>query len=225
MFPPPHHTNPQSREEFEEDEEEKKKKEEEEAAAAAADAPADPPPADPMEDDWGSFATAGKKKKGKKGKAAEPEPVPEPEPEPPAPEPEPEPAPAPEAAADDMWGFSTTSKKKKGKKGKVSRVSYVHASLPPSRRDGGSRRRWLAKRSTWRSECHSFCIRGRSVATLAVVYKRRPSHITFARIGVSPPDGVIIRAAPRGSGQSWVAGLALRITLHTASKPQCLAMR
>jgi hypothetical protein len=79
-----------------------------------------------MDDEWGSFATAGKKKKGKKGKVAEPEPVlePEPEPEPPAePEPEPEPAPAPEAPADDMWGFSTTSKKKKGKKGKVSQVS------------------------------------------------------------------------------------------------------
>jgi outer membrane biosynthesis protein TonB len=79
-----------------------------------------------MDDEWGSFATAGKKKKGKKGKVAEPEPVPdpEPEPEPPAePEPEPEPAPAPEAPADDVWGFSTTSKKKKGKKGKVSQVS------------------------------------------------------------------------------------------------------
>ena len=79
-----------------------------------------------MDDEWGSFATAGKKKKGKKGKVAEPEPLPEPEPEPepPAePEPEPEAAPAPEAPADDMWGFSTSSKKKKGKKGKVSHVS------------------------------------------------------------------------------------------------------
>lgn len=118
------------REEFE-DEEEKKKKEEEEAklaeeAAAAAEAPADPPAAEPVEDDpWGSFATAGKKKKGKKGKVAEPEPVPEPEPEPepPAAEPEPEPA-APEAAADDVWGFTTSSKKKK-KKGKVSRFTYI----------------------------------------------------------------------------------------------------
>lgn len=85
-----------------------------------------------MDDEWGSFATAGKKKKGKKGKAAEPEPLPEPEPEPPAPEPEPEPAAAaPEAAADDMWGFATTTKKKKGKKGKVSRRSFIrvlHAS-------------------------------------------------------------------------------------------------
>jgi hypothetical protein len=82
-----------------------------------------------MDDEWGSFATAGKKKKGKKGKLAEPEPLPEPEPEPIAePEPEPEPAPAPEAPADDMWGFSTTSKKKKGKKGKVSHVSFIHVS-------------------------------------------------------------------------------------------------
>jgi len=73
-----------------------------------------------MEDEWGSFATAGKKKKGKKGKAAEPEPLP------PAPEPEPEPAAAaPEAAADDMWGFATTTKKKKGKKGKVSQRSFI----------------------------------------------------------------------------------------------------
>jgi hypothetical protein len=77
-----------------------------------------------MDDEWGSFATAGKKKKGKKGKA-EPEPLPEPEPEPPAPEPEPEPAAAPEAAADDMWGFATTTKKKKGKKGKVSHRSFI----------------------------------------------------------------------------------------------------
>ena len=87
-----------------------------------------------MEDDWGSFATAGKKKKGKKGKAAEPEPVPEPEPEPepPAAEPEPEPAAAaPEAAADDMWGFATTTKKKKGKKGKVSNaLLFVFFTLP-----------------------------------------------------------------------------------------------
>jgi hypothetical protein len=99
-----------------------------EEAAAAADAPADPPAADPMEDDWGSFATAGKKKKGKKGKVAEPEPLPELEPEPPAPEPEPEPEPAaaaPDAAADDMWGFATTTKKKKGKKGKVSQLSLT----------------------------------------------------------------------------------------------------
>jgi len=90
--------------------------------------PADAPPAEPVEDDWGGFATAGKKKKGKKGKAAEPEPLPEPEPEPepPAPEPEPEPpAAAPDAAADDMWGFATTTKKKKGKKGKVSQRSFI----------------------------------------------------------------------------------------------------
>jgi len=125
-----------------------------------------------MEDEWGSFATAGKKKKGKKGKVAEPEPVPEPEPEPVA-EPEPEPAPAaPEAAADDMWGFSTTSKKKKGKKGKVSHVSFIRVSCGES-----------------------------------------------SRIAVSPPDGAIIRAAPRVSGQGWVAELVLRITLHTASNP------
>jgi hypothetical protein len=80
-----------------------------------------------MDDEWGSFATAGKKKKGKKGKVAEPEPLPEPEPEPepPAPEPEPEPAAAPEAVADDMWGFATTTKKKKGKKGKVSHRSFI----------------------------------------------------------------------------------------------------
>ena len=106
-----------------------------EEAAAAAEAPAEAPPAEPVEDDWGGFATAGKKKKGKKGKAAEPEPLPEPEPEPepPAPEPEPEPAAAaPEAAADDMWGFATTTKKKKGKKGKVSPRSFIrvlHVSL------------------------------------------------------------------------------------------------
>jgi hypothetical protein len=42
------------------------------------------------------------------------------------------------------------------------------------------------------------------------------------RIGVSPPDGVIIRAAPRVSGQGWGAELALRITLHTASNPNVL---
>lgn len=58
-------------------------------------------------DDWGAFATVGKKKKGKKDL--------DPPLEPAAPDP------LVPAAADpeDEWGFST-GKKKKGKKGKVS---------------------------------------------------------------------------------------------------------
>ncbi|KAJ9668531.1 hypothetical protein H2201_001172 [Coniosporium apollinis] len=73
------------------EEEEKKKQEEEEAAAAApmadsafsidtGDAGGDANP----DDEWGGFATAGKKKKGKKGKGADPMPPPPPPP-PPAP--------------------------------------------------------------------------------------------------------------------------------------------
>ena len=109
-------------EEFEEEEEkrqeEEAKKAEEEAAAAATNGAGE---ADPM-DEWGSFATAGKKKKGKNGKN-------EPEPPPPPPPPEPEPHIEPvylgaSATADanpDEWGsFATVGKKKKGtKKGKV----------------------------------------------------------------------------------------------------------
>jgi hypothetical protein len=110
-------------EEKRKEEEEAKKAEEEAAAKAAEEAPASAfaGEADPI-DEWGSFATVGKKKKGKKGKA-EPEPEPEPEPVPdtgdlgasvtadaPA---------APETNPDDDWGFTTAGKKKKGKKGKV----------------------------------------------------------------------------------------------------------
>jgi hypothetical protein len=57
--------------------------------------------------------------------------------------------------------------------------------------------------------------KARSVKSLLFMYLASGA----SRIGVSPPDGVIIRAAPRASGQGWVAELALRITLHTASNP------
>lgn len=88
---------------IEEEEEEKRKKEEEEAAAGTN--------GDAAADDWGSFATVGKKK-NKKGAAVQFEP-------------EPEPVASldlgatagVEANLDDEW--ATTKKGKKGKKGKV----------------------------------------------------------------------------------------------------------
>ena len=70
-----------------------------------------------MEEDWGAFTTAGKKKKGKKGKI-EPDPLSDPDP-------------IVEtvdlgasagagANMDDEWGgFTSAKSKKKGKKGKV----------------------------------------------------------------------------------------------------------
>ncbi|KXT17853.1 hypothetical protein AC579_5883 [Pseudocercospora musae] len=99
-----------ARKEAEEEEEEERKKEEEEAAANA-DAGASAGEADTL-NDWGSFATVGKKKKKKGAAALEPEP----EPGPPQ-ELEPEPVPAGDAAAEeDFGGFATKKgKKKKGK--------------------------------------------------------------------------------------------------------------
>jgi hypothetical protein len=94
-------------------EEEAKKAEEDAAAAANVNTAAD---ADAM-DDWGAFATVGKKKKGKKGKA---------EPEPPPPEPDPivetidlGASATADANMEDEWGGFTSAKKKKNKKGKV----------------------------------------------------------------------------------------------------------
>ena len=97
-----------------EEEEEKKKAEEDAAAVGVAQA-------DPL-DDWGAFATVGKKsKKGKKG--AEPDPPPPP----PAPETTDLGASATaDANPDDEWGgFSTGKKKKGGKKGKVRAYHFV----------------------------------------------------------------------------------------------------
>lgn len=110
-----------AREEFEDEE---KKREEEEQNKADEDAGANAgATADPI-DDWGSFATVGKKaKKGKKG--AEPEP-------PPPPPPPVEPidlgaSATADANPDDEWGGFSTGKKKKGaKKGKV-RTSMVYS--------------------------------------------------------------------------------------------------
>ena len=107
---------------WEEFEDEEKKREEEEAkkaeeeAAAKGDAAAE---ADPI-DDWGSFATAGKKKKGKKG--ADPLP-------PPPPDPESKgidlgASATADANPDDDFGGFSTGKKKKGKKGKVRVLSF-----------------------------------------------------------------------------------------------------
>ena len=98
--------------------EEAKKAEEEANGNGAAEA-------DPL-DDWGAFATVGKKKKGKKGKAEPDEPM--------APEPETKSAwdtldlgtsATADANADDDWGGFTTGKKKKTKKGKVRYISLV----------------------------------------------------------------------------------------------------
>ena len=94
-------------------EDEEKNKEEEEKKKADDEAAAAPPAAasDPV-DEWGQFATVGKKKKGKK----------EPDPPPPPPVETVDLGASATADAEDEWGFGT--KKKKGKKGKVSNFFY-----------------------------------------------------------------------------------------------------
>ncbi|PPJ53386.1 hypothetical protein CBER1_01017 [Cercospora berteroae] len=110
--------------------EEEQDKAAEEDAAAATDTAAEPVEAEPV-DDWGSFATVGKKKKPKKGAFAW-DAVEEPE----APvevvvDPPPPPAASETPAADD-WGSFATVGKKKGKSKKSAAIEpVIEPEVPP----------------------------------------------------------------------------------------------